>query len=60
MRGVQDRCSRSHASPNASLRNVVKRIVSLRMCKRIGPLQLAVLCDVAPFDGLPGAEAVSA
>ncbi len=42
------------------LRNVVTRIVSLRMRKRIGPLQLAVLCDVTPFDGLPGAEAVSA
>lgn len=45
---MQDRSSRPHASPNATPRNVVKRIVSLRMRKRIGPLQLAVLCDVAP------------
>lgn len=43
---VQESSFRPHASPNASLRNVVKRIVSLRMRKRIGPLQLAVLCDV--------------
>ena len=46
--GMQDRSSRPRTSPNKTTSKVVKRIVSLRLRKRIGPAQLAVLCGVAP------------
>lgn len=45
---MSDRSSRPHSSPNKTRPEVVKRIVSLRMRKRLGPLQLGALCGVAP------------
>ena len=42
--GMQDRSSRPHRSPNKTASKVVKRIVSLRLRKRNGPVQLAALC----------------
>ena len=45
---MSDRSSRPHSSPNKTPLKVTKRIVSLRMRKRLGPLQLGALCGVAP------------
>ena len=45
---MQDRSSRPHTSPNKTPLHVVKRVVSLRLRKRLGPVQLAALCGIAP------------
>lgn len=45
---MQDRSSRPHTSPNRTPLDVVKKVVSLRLRKRLGPLQLATLCGIAP------------
>ena len=39
--GMQDRSSRSHAHPNKTPRELVKRVVHLRIKKRLGPVQIA-------------------
>ncbi|MFJ8142319.1 IS481 family transposase [Streptomyces sp. NPDC096013] len=43
-----DRSSRPHTSPAKTPAATTKRIVSLRLRKRIGPVQLAALTGVAP------------
>lgn len=45
---MTDRSSRPHTSPHKTSLTVVKRVVSLRLRKRLGPLQLGVLCGIAP------------
>lgn len=45
---MTDRSSRPASSPNKTPQAVVKRVVSLRLRKRLGPLQLAALCGIAP------------
>lgn len=45
---MTNRCSRPHCSPNKTRPEVVKRIVSLRLRKRLDPPQLGALCAVAP------------
>ncbi len=45
---MQDRSSRPHTSPNKTPLPVAKWVVSLWLRKRIGPLQLAALCGIAP------------
>lgn len=45
---MQDRSSRPHTSPDKTPLKVAKRVVSLRLRKRIGPLQLGALCGIAP------------
>lgn len=45
---MDDRSSRPHTSPNKTSPAVTKRVVSLRLRKRLGPLQLAALCGIAP------------
>jgi transposase InsO family protein len=39
--GMSDRSSRPHSHPNRTPRDVVKRIVHLRIKKRLGPVQIA-------------------
>jgi transposase InsO family protein len=39
--GMADRSSRPHSHPNKTPRDVVKRIVHLRIKKRLGPVQIA-------------------
>jgi transposase InsO family protein len=39
--GMSDRSSRPHSHPNKTPRDVVKRIVHLRIKKRLGPVQIA-------------------
>ena len=43
-----DRSSRPHAMPSKTSSTTTKRIVSLRMRHRLGPVQLAPLVGVAP------------
>ena len=45
---MSDRSSRPQTSPNKTSQAVTKRIICLRMRKRLGPLQLGALCEVAP------------
>jgi transposase InsO family protein len=45
---MTDRSSRPHSSPTKTTPQVTKRIVSLRLRKRLGPVQLAALTGVAP------------
>ncbi len=45
---MTDRPSRPHHSPTKTCAAVTKRIVSLRLRKRLGPVQLAALTGVAP------------
>ena len=45
---MQDRSSRPHAMPAKTCPTVTKRIVSLRLRKRLGPVQLAAHVGVAP------------
>lgn len=45
---MTDRSSRPHVSPGKTPPAVVKRVISLRLRKRIGPVQLAALTGVAP------------
>lgn len=45
---MQDRSSRPHTSPAKTPKKVVQRIISLRLRKRLGPLQLGALCGIAP------------
>ncbi|MBK9476590.1 MAG: IS481 family transposase [Tetrasphaera sp.] len=45
---MTDRSSRPHSMPAKTPPKIVKRIVSLRLRKRIGPVQLAALTGVAP------------
>ncbi|MFI5664382.1 IS481 family transposase [Streptomyces sp. NPDC051684] len=45
---MTDRSSRPHTSPQKTTPATTKRIVSLRLRKRIGPVQLAALTGVAP------------
>jgi transposase InsO family protein len=45
---MQDRSSRPHTMPAKTCPAVTKRIVSLRLRKRLGPVQLAVHVGVAP------------
>ncbi|RCK70565.1 IS481 family transposase [Desertihabitans brevis] len=45
---MTDRSSRPHSSPARTSHAVTKRIVSLRLRKRLGPVQLAALTGVAP------------
>lgn len=43
-----DRSSRPHSSPAKISAAVTKRVVSLRLRNRLGPVQLAALCQIAP------------
>jgi len=45
---MQDRSSRPTRMPAKTDRATTRRIVSLRLRKRLGPVQLAALCGVAP------------
>jgi transposase InsO family protein len=45
---MTDRSSRPHSSPAKTCSSTTKRIVSLRLRKRLGPVQLAALTGVAP------------
>ncbi len=45
---MTDRLSRPHRMPAKSAPGITKRIVSLRLRKRLGPVQLAALTGVAP------------
>jgi transposase InsO family protein len=45
---MTDRSSRPRVSPAKTTPKVVKRIISLRLRKRVGPVQLAALTGVAP------------
>ena len=47
-RAMQDRSSRPHTMPAKTPPVVVKRLVSLRLRLREGPVQLAARCGVAP------------
>lgn len=47
-RHMQDRSSRPHVSPNKTSPRVTKRLVSLRLRLREGPVQLAARLGVAP------------
>jgi hypothetical protein len=44
--GMQDRSSRPHTSPSKTPEHVVRRIVSLRWRKRLGPVQIAGQLDM--------------
>ncbi|MDR7330482.1 IS481 family transposase [Corynebacterium guangdongense] len=44
---MQDRSSRPATSPTTTPKAVAKRIVSLRLRKRIGPVQLSLMCGVS-------------
>jgi len=46
--GMVDRSSRPHSSPARTAAATTKRIVSLRLRKRWGPVRLAAECGVAP------------
>lgn len=52
---MTDRSSRPHTSPAKTPRATTRRIVSLRLRKRIGPVQLAALTGVAPSTAHRGA-----
>lgn len=45
---MTDRSSRPHTSPAKTCPAVTKRLISLRLRKRLGPVQLAALCQVTP------------
>lgn len=45
---MADRSSRPRHSPAKTSPEVTRRVVSLRLRKRLGPVQLAALCGVAP------------
>lgn len=47
-RDMQDRSSRPHTMPTKTSPQVTKRLVSLRLRLREGPVQLAARCGVAP------------
>lgn len=47
-RQMRDRSSRPHSSPNKTSVSVTKRLVSLRLRLREGPLQLAARVGIAP------------
>jgi transposase InsO family protein len=44
--GMADRSSRAHSHPNKTPRDVVKKIVHLRIKKRLGPVQIAGRLDM--------------
>jgi transposase InsO family protein len=44
---MTDRSSRPHSMPAKTLPRTVRRLVSLRLRKRLGPVQLAAACGVA-------------
>jgi hypothetical protein len=45
--GMADRSSRPHSHPNRTPREIVKKVVHLRIKKRLGPVQIAGRLDMA-------------